>query len=88
MLIVCLARPTLFERRPHWGEGQTFHTRLELRPLSRRDSRRLVEEILQKVEQVPVALSKLVVGGAEGNPFYVEELIKMLIEDGVIVKGK
>ena len=85
LLFVCLARPTLFERRPHWGEGQTFHTHLELRPLSKRDSRRLVEEILQRVEQVPAALRELVVSGAEGNPFYVEELIKMLIEDRVIL---
>jgi len=30
----------------------------------------------------------MVVSNAEGNPFYVEELIKMLIEDGVIVKGE
>ncbi|MCK4299198.1 MAG: AAA family ATPase, partial [Planctomycetes bacterium] len=88
LLLACSARPTLFERRPHWGEGQTFHTRLELRPLSKRDSRCLVEEILQKVEEVPVALRELVVSGAEGNPFYVEELIKMLIEDRVVIKGE
>jgi class 3 adenylate cyclase/tetratricopeptide (TPR) repeat protein len=88
LLIACLTRSTLFERRPHWGAGQSFHTRLELRPLSKRDSRHLVEEILQKVKQVPVALRELVVSGAEGNPFYVEELIKMLIEDRVIIKGE
>jgi ABC-type oligopeptide transport system substrate-binding subunit/class 3 adenylate cyclase/tetratricopeptide (TPR) repeat protein len=88
LLVVCTARPTLFERRPHWGEGQTFHIRLELQPLSRWDSRRLVAEILQKVDHVPDTLRELVVSGAEGNPFYVEELIKMLIEDGVIVKGE
>jgi predicted ATPase/class 3 adenylate cyclase len=88
LLIVCLARPTLFERRPHWGEGQPFHTRLELRPLSKREGRRLVAEILQKAEGVPEVLRELVVGGAEGNPFYIEELIRILIEDGVIVKGE
>lgn len=88
LLLVCSARPTLFERRPHWGVGQTFHTRLELHPLSKQDSRCLVEEILQKVEEVPVALRELVVSGAEGNPFYVEELIKMLIEDKVVIKGE
>jgi predicted ATPase/class 3 adenylate cyclase len=87
LLIVGLARPELFERRPLWGEGQEAHTRLELRPLSKRDSRRLVEEILQKVEEVPPTLRDLVVREAEGNPFYVEELVKVLIEDGVIAKG-
>ncbi len=87
LLVIALTRPIFFERRPLWGERQATHTRLNLRPLSKRNSRRLVEEILQKVENVPPDLQDLIVRGAEGNPFYVEELIRMLIEDGVIVKG-
>jgi predicted ATPase/class 3 adenylate cyclase len=87
-LLIGAARPALYERRPHWMEGQDFHQRLELHPLSKRDSRRLVEEVLQKVVDLPEALRELVVSNAEGNPFYVEELIKMLIEDGAIVKGE
>jgi predicted ATPase len=78
----------LFERRPNWGEGREAHTRLELKPLSRRASRALVSEILQKVESIPQGLRDLVVDGAEGNSFYVEELIKMLIEGSVILRGE
>jgi class 3 adenylate cyclase/tetratricopeptide (TPR) repeat protein len=88
MLLVCLARPSLYERRPYWGEGQEYHRKIELQPLSKRESRHLVEEILQHVEQVPVELRELVVQGAEGNPFYIEELIKMLVERGVIVRSE
>jgi ABC-type oligopeptide transport system substrate-binding subunit/class 3 adenylate cyclase len=88
LMIASAARPALFERRPHWGEGQAFHRRLPLEPLTKRNTRRLLGEILQKVEAVPDTLSDLVVAGAEGNPFFVEELIKMLVEDGVIVKGE
>ncbi|MGD2148219.1 MAG: ABC transporter substrate-binding protein, partial [Anaerolineae bacterium] len=88
VMIACAARPGLFERRPRWGEGQAFHRRLPLEPLTKRNTRRLLEEILQKVDDVPETLSDLVVAGAEGNPFFVEELIKMLVEDGVIVKGE
>jgi predicted ATPase/class 3 adenylate cyclase/ribosomal protein L40E len=87
LLIVCLARPTLFDRRPYWGEGQACHVRIELQPLSRRDSRHLVDAILHKMAQVPVALRDLVVAAAEGNPLYVEELIKVLIEQGIITKA-
>jgi predicted ATPase len=87
LLMVCTARPTLFERRPHFGEAQPSHTRLALYPLSKRGSRRLFEEIMQRTPEVPEALRELVVSGADGNPFYIEELIKMLIQDGVIVKG-
>ncbi len=88
VLVLCAARPALFERRPHWGEGQLFHSLLALAPLSKRDSRRLVDEILQKAGEVPATLRDLVVSGAEGNPFYVEELVKMLIEEGVVVTGE
>jgi predicted ATPase/class 3 adenylate cyclase len=88
VLVVYLARPSLFERRPSWGEGQESHTQVNLKPLSRRASRTLVGEILQKAEEVPPELRDLIVEGAEGNPFYIEELIKILIEDGVIVDGE
>jgi ABC-type oligopeptide transport system substrate-binding subunit/class 3 adenylate cyclase/ABC-type dipeptide/oligopeptide/nickel transport system ATPase subunit len=86
ILIICFARPTLFERRPYWGEGQTFHRRLEIQPLSRRESRQLVQELLRKVDKIPDQLRELVVEGSEGNPFYIEELINMLIEQGVITR--
>ena len=88
LLVVGAARPALFERRPFWGEGQVFHKQLELHPLSKRESRQLVAEILKFTADIPPELRELMVGGAEGNPFYLEELIKMLIEDGVVVPGE
>jgi predicted ATPase/class 3 adenylate cyclase len=86
VLAVCLARSSLYERRPYWGEGLVYHNRLDLRPLPRRESRLLVDEILQRIERVPDDLREMVIKGTEGNPFYIEELIKMLIENEVIVK--
>ncbi len=88
LLIVCLARPEFFERRPDWGVGSEPHTRIELAPLCVDSSRALVGQILHKMDVLPNVLRDLVVKGAEGNPYYVEELIKMLIEDGVIVRGE
>ncbi|MET0647503.1 MAG: protein kinase, partial [Pyrinomonadaceae bacterium] len=85
LLVLCFARPELLERRPAWGEGQQAHARLTLQPLTKRESRQLVEEILRHAQAIPHALRELVVGAAEGNPFYVEELIKMLIDQRVII---
>ena len=85
LFILCLTRPTLFERRPGWGEGESAHQRLSLPPLSKRECRQLVEEILRKARDIPPALRELVVAGSEGNPFYLEELVKTLIEAKVIV---
>jgi len=87
-LFVATARPEFYDRRPNWMEGQPFQIRLELRPLSGRDSRLLLAEVLQKVDDIPEDLGELVVANAEGNPFYVEELIKMLVDDGVIITGE
>ncbi len=88
LLIVCAARSSLLERRPYWGEGLAYHNCLALQPLSKRESQQLVGEILQLAHRVPAELSALIVEGAEGNPFYMEELVKMLVEDGVVVKGE
>jgi tetratricopeptide (TPR) repeat protein len=41
--------------------------------------------LLQRMAEVPDALRALLTASAEGNPFYMEELVKMLIDDGVIV---
>jgi class 3 adenylate cyclase/tetratricopeptide (TPR) repeat protein len=86
LLLVCLARPALFERRPNWGEGREAYVHLALCPLSKRQSRALVAEILQKVPAVPDDLYDVILDSAEGNPFYIEELVKMLLEEGVIVR--
>ncbi len=86
LLVICVTRPSIFQRRPGWGEGHSYHTRIELEALGKRDTRRLVREILQKAKDIPDDLRDLIVDRSEGNPYYVEELIKALVDDGVIVK--
>ncbi len=88
LFVMCMARPSLYERRPQWGEGQHFHEKIVLEPLSQLSSRRLVRELLKKLPEVPTALRDLVVERADGNPFYIEELVRTLIDDGVVVKGE
>ena len=88
LLIVCVTRTPLFERHPSWGSEQDFHTLIKLHPLSTSESKHLVDEVLQKVDCIPDELRDLVVNHAEGNPFYIEELIKMLIENQVILPGE
>ena len=82
MLIVELARPTLFERRP---SAATADRCIDLQPLDRRDSRALADEILRKLPDIPSALRELIIGGADGNPYYMEELVRMLIDQRAIV---
>lgn len=84
LLAVCAARPELEERFASWSSALKDAEALRLAPLSREESRALAAEILQKVEALPSALRELIIGGSEGNPFYMEELVKMLVDNGVI----
>ena len=84
LLAVALTRPSLFETAPQWAAALPPDLRIDLRPLGAEHSRQLAGLLLQRLVDAPPALSALIIGQAEGNPFYMEELVKMLIDDGVI----
>jgi predicted ATPase/class 3 adenylate cyclase len=88
VFILCAARPGLDETHPNWGSNFPLCTRITIGGLDLDASCELVGEILQKVSDLPHDLVETVAKNADGNPFYLEELIKVLIEDGVIVKGE
>ncbi len=86
LLVICLARPELLEQRPGWGGGRVRSTAIELEPLSDEESALLVERLLSQLAGAsgePLAMpSKEVLERAEGNPLFVEETIRMLVESG------
>ena len=86
LLILCLARPELLDNRPGWGGGRVRSTAIELEPLSEEESELLVEKLLSQLAgasgELPSALPKDVLERAEGNPLFVEEMIRMLVESG------
>jgi len=87
LLTLIMTRPTPAEHQLDWAEDGLAHRRLELRPLDKEFSHQLAEALLQRIDDVPAALRAVLTDGAEGNPFYMEELVKMLIDDGVIEVG-
>jgi class 3 adenylate cyclase len=60
-------------------------TELTLGALSENDSRQLVSNLLS-IEALPHTLRGLILKKAEGNPFFVEEVIRMLIDRGAIIR--
>jgi class 3 adenylate cyclase len=60
-------------------------TEINLSPLSDSDSRQLVSNLLE-IESLPDSIRVLILKKAEGNPFFVEEVIRMLIDRGAIYK--
>ncbi|MCA0240757.1 MAG: AAA family ATPase [Proteobacteria bacterium] len=87
LLMLAATRPTLFERRAGWGERLPRHRRVDLAPLGPDGSRVLVAELLRKLQPAPPGLAEQLARHAEGNPFYLEELVKMLIDRGDISTG-
>jgi predicted ATPase len=87
LFIVAVTRSSLFERHPNWSLDATALTRIVLRPLTKAVSQVLVGELLQRVDEVPPRLRDLISDAADGNPFYMEEMVKMLIDQGVIERG-
>ena len=64
--------------RPPWME-RSFATQLPLRPLSSRDSLRVVRSVAS-AEKLPEALASTIVAKAEGNPLFLEELAREYAE--------
>ncbi len=84
VLFICATRPVLlktqFESALHIPDRKT----IELLPLSQSEIKLLAEEILRFMTDIPQSLIDMIITNSEGNPFYVEELIKMLIDNHVI----
>ena len=87
LTLVLAARPSLRDMRPGWGEGWAGHTLLPLQPLRPDERGALTDALLQRMPEVPPALRAVVEGQAEGNPYYAEELVQMLVDAGVIDTG-
>ena len=85
ILLVCLARPELLETRPSWA-GLESATTLHLAPFTQDESRLLIVNVLGASPLDPRESGRIV-DAAEGNPLFVEEMLRMLEDDGVLVRS-
>jgi class 3 adenylate cyclase/tetratricopeptide (TPR) repeat protein len=81
ILLVCLARPDLLEARPGWSSGVAEAATVRLEPLSEDESERLIENLLGPAP-LDEEIRARIRGAAEGNPLFVEEILRMLVDDG------
>ncbi|HXG76974.1 MAG TPA: adenylate/guanylate cyclase domain-containing protein [Gaiellaceae bacterium] len=85
LLLLATARPELVGRRPGWGGGRRNVVTIWLEPLTRAETARLIEELLGA--RLPEEVLAALVERAEGNPFFVEELVGSLAEAGVLERA-
>jgi class 3 adenylate cyclase len=86
-IFVCPARPELASNRPAWGGGTRNSSSISLEPLSAADADRLVG-LLLSIEDFPARIHDRILERAEGNPFFLEEIIRHLIDRGLIARAR
>ena len=76
ILLLCMARPELLERRPGWSGGNWNATTVLLEPLDEDESAQLLAELGGVDEE----LQERIVRVAEGNPLFIEEMLALVGE--------
>lgn len=85
-LLLCVARPQLLERRPGWLDRVPGCATVEVASLTAVDAEAMVTALFGP--PVPEGITATVVDIADGNPLYVEELVAMLIDDGIVSRAQ
>jgi class 3 adenylate cyclase/tetratricopeptide (TPR) repeat protein len=90
LLITCLLRPD--KDAPSWSAIEkarsqlgASYTEILLEPLDAAHSKELLGNLLY-IEDLPESVRSLILNKAEGNPFFVEEVIRTLIDSEYIVQ--
>ena len=79
ILLFCMARPDLLDRRPTWAGGKLNATNVLLEPLSPTETQELIAQL---TAPLPGDTFRRVVEAAEGNPLFVEEMVALARESG------
>ncbi|MGQ0670938.1 MAG: ATP-binding protein, partial [Actinomycetota bacterium] len=85
ILLLCMARPDLLDLRAAWGGGKLNVTTISLEPLSEDECDLLIANLLGAADLAPHA-ERRIAEAAEGNPLFVEEMLGMLIDDGLLAR--
>jgi hypothetical protein len=81
LLVLCTARPELYERHPGWAGGIRNATTINLPPLSDQETAELVSSLITTTVLSP-ELEQSVLERAGGNPLYAEEFVRLLGDRG------
>jgi DNA-binding SARP family transcriptional activator/tetratricopeptide (TPR) repeat protein len=83
ILVLCLARPELLDERPSWGGGRLDAESIRLDPLSASGSEALIESLDQQLSE---EARRSILGRAEGNPLFIEQMVALFEEDPDMAK--
>lgn len=81
VLFICPTRYDLIDAHPTWIAGLRNYTSINLDPLDNADSCQLMSLLLE-LENMPEQLTERILDRAEGNPFFLEQILNRLIDEG------
>ena len=81
LLVLCTARPELYEQHPGFGANARNGQRINLAPLSNEETALLVSALLGRAV-LPVETQQALLERAGGNPLYAEEFVRLLTDQG------
>jgi class 3 adenylate cyclase len=79
LLLLCTARPELYERYASWAAGLRNATTINLAPLSDEETARLLSSLLERAV-LPTETQQALLERAGGNPLYAEEFVRLLAD--------
>ena len=82
ILLLCMGRPELLERRPSWGGGKLNATTVLLEPLNSDEADELIDRLLPTNQLSDSALRARVQEAAAGNPLFLEEIAAVVASSG------
>src|SRR2546425_928005 len=83
LLVVCTARPELYEHDLEWGSGKRNASMLTLSPLTEAETAELVDTLSSQAA-LPAETRAVLLERAGGNPLYAEEFVRMLLDRGFL----
>src|SRR5947208_12233620 len=81
LVMVATARPEFAQSRPAFTAGREDASSISLRPLTEDQGAQLVDGLLS-IAELPSSVRIDILAKAEGNPFFLEEIIRRLIDEG------
>ncbi len=81
ILLLCIARPDLLDTRPSWAAPRPNTTFVSLEPLADHETEDLIEVLLSG-RQLDERVKAGIIGAAEGNPLFVEQILAHQAESG------
>jgi len=81
LLLLCTARPELFERHRTWGAGTRNAHTINMSPLSEGETSELVSGLLE--QNVSEQVQQAILERAGGNPLYAEEFVRLVADRGL-----